>query len=71
VGDEEFLETRRFHWPVEEFIADPQLFNFIRDCWENKRWEVLFDGIVPVGAVMAEMEDGTLTLWFKARPPGE
>jgi hypothetical protein len=24
----------------------------------------------PVGSVMATLENGTLTFWFKARPPG-
>lgn len=64
------LETRRFKWTVDEFVADPELFDFIRECWEGKKWDVLFDGIEPVGGVMATMENGTLTIWFKARPPG-
>lgn len=69
MAEEGFLETRRFQWTREEFVADPQLFDFVRTCWEGQKWDVLFDGIEPVGAVMAELEDGTLTLWFKARPP--
>ncbi|MES2155992.1 MAG: hypothetical protein V4510_12740 [bacterium] len=68
--DAEFLETRRYEWSAKDFIEDPELFVFIRDCWEGQKWAALFGGNPPVGAVMAELPaEGGIRFWFKAQPP--
>lgn len=52
---EPLVETRRFEFTAEHFIADPDLYRRIAYAWEHKQWLPLF-GEQPKGAVMATME---------------
>lgn len=57
------LVTRKVQFTAEQFIADPTLYDRVKQCWEGKMWLFLF-GEEPVGAVLATLDDG---ITFKYR----
>jgi hypothetical protein len=63
------LETRVVPFPAQAFIDDPTLFDKVERAWRAKDWLALF-GEIPVGGVMATVQDG-VTFYYKRRPqPG-
>lgn len=66
MADEVELEHRVVPFPAKAFIDDPTLFEKVERLWRAKDWLALF-GELPVGAVLATVEDG-ITFHYKRRP---
>jgi hypothetical protein len=70
------IETRRYEFTAEHFVANPDLYRQIAYAWETQQWLSLF-GEQPDSPVMATHETNDkgelvkLTLYYrKNRPDG-
>lgn len=57
------LETAVVRFSAQDFIDNPALYAKVEDAWRNAAWVTLF-GELPVGAVLATLDDG-ITFHYK------